>query len=360
MVDEVKEPEAPMVVVAAANPLAIPAADGNGVTLKASAGASDVTTASIAIADKITAGLTVHAALAEVAQSTADKTQPAEWLGEPFIKRQANQQYAPVFAKRPLTGLVMKGFKWGQGPAVAPLDRATSSEPASQNVTVAGVDVSATRYASANKFDRSIQDFRAAAFWDGYFRERGREVNKFVDNGAATHMFTAGNYAAVTSEVADASDVAALTTLDPTNAQKLAYHALNMIVDGIIKVSDYAVPDFAYLPDYLYRAVLMLGNANAFAYLNIALGLDPEEGTLNGKFRIRRSPHSALGQTTGWTPDDLKVFVGASEAHTMWEPKEFSVDAVNISTSDIEVALFGYWALFTHEANAFALVTPKE
>lgn len=284
------------------------------------------------------------AATGDVTTTSTEDSQPKTWLGEVWAKRTHRQRFAPLFSQAPLTGLKAQGwrFKYDEAnsrdmtPEVAgytPL-----SAPNTVDVEAEAVEVVASRFAGANRVDRANFDFSNPAFWAGYWREQANSVSRRVDNAALAHLLTAANYTAMTGSVV-------------TTGSSVAYRTLSAVVDGIVAIEDRSVPDFALIPLSAWRELLLLPEAEKFAYLNVSLGLDPEDGRMN---QFRFVPTSNIAIETGSTKN---VLVGSTEAHTHYGEKTVRAETVNIGDGSVSVGLFGYDAFLTGDKRSFALVS---
>lgn len=282
------------------------------------------------------------AALDETVQADwINSSQPA-WLGEVWSQRAHRQKYKPLFTQRGLTAMKMTGWKWADRtaePGVPATPTAGTyagfpAQPTSTEVKAGPVDITASRIAGANAFDRATVDFTNPEFWAGYYREAARDLSVKIDAFAETHLFTAANYTAL-------NDPDTLTTEDEKTA-------LSLILTGYLAIEDIATPDYAVVGADLFRKLALTERQAAVEYLSVSLGLDPMEGRLDS-FRIIPSSNAAvLG----------KVLVGSSSAHEFFGEKSVRVDTVNIGTGGVETGLFSYQAAHTGSALAHVLVTP--
>lgn len=276
------------------------------------------------------------AALDNVIQADGIFAQPSAYVGEIWSDRTHVQKFAPLLTQGSLTALRGIGWKFSDGktPTVGPY-AGFPAQPTTNEVKTEAFDFVAKRIAGAGAIDRAFMDFSTPEFWSGYYRECADSYSRQLDAQVLAHLLTPANY---TTVVAGAV---------PSGVSK----ALTFIVDGVTAVQDIAVPTFAIVGADLYRDLVLTRADDAVAYLNVALGLDPKEGTLN-QFKIVPSSDAAL---VG------KVLVGAKEAAEVKQAgggTPIRVETVNIGTGGIEVGAFGYHTEITKSAKAFALVGP--
>ncbi|QUC01106.1 hypothetical protein [Cellulosimicrobium cellulans] len=286
------------------------------------------------------------AAQGDITTSSTEDAQAPVWLGEVWTKRSHRQRFVPLFTSQPLTGLKAVGWRFkydtANGRDMVPevADYAGfPAAPATFDVEAEAVEVAAKRFAGTNKVDRANFDFSNPAFWAGYYREQANSVSRKEDAAALAHMLTAANYVAVTGT-------------EVPNTVSNAYATLSAVVDGIIAIQDRSVPDYALIPLSAWRELLLLPRDEAFAYLSISLGLDPEDGSMNG-FQFIPTSNATIETAAG----AKKVLVGSKEAHTHYGEKTVRAETVNIGDGSVSVGLFGYDAFLTGDPRSHALVT---
>lgn len=273
--------------------------------------------------------------LAALDNAIAADVQPAqrpEYAGEIWANRTHVQKYVPLLLQGTLTALKGTGWKFSDGktPTVAPY-AGFPVQPASTEVKTESFEWTASRIAGAGAIDRAFVDFSTPEFWEGYYRESADSYSRQLDTLVLAHLLTAANRTAVVGGAV------------PAGVSKAAA----FIVDGVAAVQEVAVPTFAIVGSDLYRELLLTKSNDSLEYLNVALGLDPNEGTLE-QFKIVSSTEAAL---------QGKVLVGAREgAEVKQLGTPIRVDTVNISNGGIETGVFGYHAEITKTAKAFALV----
>lgn len=274
------------------------------------------------------------AALDNAIQSDVISTHQPSWLGEIWSNRSHVQKYAPLISSGTLTALKSIGWRFVAGKTPQVADYAGfPAQPATNEVKTESFEVTAKRIAGAGAVDRAFVDFVSEEFWAGYYRECADSYSRQIDAAVLAHLLTASNFTAVVGGTVP-SGVSAAAAL---------------IVDGVSAVQEIAVPTFAIVGADLYRELLLTKSNDSLEYLNVALGLDPKEGTLN-EFKIVSSTASAL---------QGKVFVGAREAAELKQlgASPIRVDSVNIGTGGVETGVFGYHSETTKSAEAFALVS---
>lgn len=336
--DQTTDAVATKTVTAAAAPMGMPTGTMAGEKIK---GADDLFSR-LAAAYSSGDQRRLLAALDQTVQADWISSSEPAWLGEVWAQRAHRQKYKPLFTQRPLTAMKMTGWKWADRtaePGVPATPTAGTyagfpAEPTSTEVKAGPVDITASRIAGANAFDRATVDFTNPEFWAGYYREAARDLSVKIDAFAEAHLFTAANYTAL-------NDADTLAAEDEKTA-------LSLILTGYLAIEDIATPDYAVVGADLFRKLALTERQAAVEYLSVSLGLDPMEGRLDS-FRIIPSSNAAvLG----------KVLVGSSSAHEFFGEKSVRVDTVNIGTGGVETGLFSYQAAFTSSALAHVLVTP--
>lgn len=275
------------------------------------------------------------AALDNAIQADVISTQQPSWLGEIWSNRSHVQKYAPLLSQGTLTALKSIGWRFVEGKTPTVGEYAGfPAQPVSTEVKTESFEVAAKRIAGAGAIDRAFVDFSTPEFWSGYYRESADSYSRQLDALVLAHLLTPAN---VTTVVGGAI---------PVGVSK----ALAFIVDGVAAVQEIAVPTFAIVGADLYRDLLLTKSNDAVEYLNVALGLDPNDGSVN-QFKIVSSTDAALAG---------KVFVGSREAAELKQlgGSPIRIDSVNISNGGVETGVFGYHAEVTKTAKAFALVGP--
>ena len=280
-------------------------------------------------------GTQMLAALDQAIQADVVSTQQPSWLGEIWSDRSHVQKYAPLISQGTLTALKGTGWRFTEGKTPTVGEYAGfPAQPVSSEVKTESFEFTAKRIAGAGAIDRAFVDFSTPEFWSGYYRESADSYSRQLDALVLAHLLTPANVTAV--------DGGAI----PSGVSK----ALAYIVDGVAAVQDVAVPTFAIVGADLYRELLLTKSNDAVEYLNVALGLDPNEGGVN-QFKIVSSTAPALAG---------KVFVGSREAAEVKQlgGSPIRIDTVNIANGGVETGVFGYHAEITKTAKAFALVGP--
>ena len=271
------------------------------------------------------------AALADITPGTGNAILAApQWVGELWSGRGYQRRIVPLINQAALSAFKISGWRWKTKPTVAPY-AGKKADVTSNAAEVEMVDLTAKRLAGAHDIDRIYMDFPNPEFWSSYF-------------------------AAMTESYARQSDAAALTDLisgatavtggaTPTGVPR----GLVGIVDGALKLVDFAVPSFAVVETSLWRDILLTPREKTLEFLNASLGF--EDGSLQN-FQI--VPSSGLAANT--------VLVGARDAATFHElggGTPIRVEAENISKGGRDVGVFGYYATNVHSAAGLALVTTQ-
>ncbi|MFD6094532.1 hypothetical protein ACFWGN_20665 [Oerskovia sp. NPDC060338] len=273
--------------------------------------------------------------LAALDNAIAADVQPAqrpEYAGEIWSNRTHVQKYAPLLTQGTLTAFKGTAWKFSEGktPTVGAY-AGFPAQPVSTEVKTEAFEWAASRIAGAGAIDRMFVDFSTPEFWEGYFRESADSYSRQLDAAVLAHLLTPANRTAVVAGAV------------PAGVSKAAA----FIVDGVAAVQEIAVPTFAIVGSDLYREFLLTKSNDSLEYLDVALGLDPNEGSIE-QFKIISSTDAAL---------QGKVLVGAREgAEVKQAGTPIRVDTVNISNGGIETGVFGYHAEITKTAKAFALV----
>lgn len=282
------------------------------------------------------------------------------WLGEVWELRTHRQRYVPLYTPAPLNSLNGVGWKWAEttsgADAAGTLATPTvgdwagfdgTLEVPSGEVKTEAVTWTASRLAGANNVDRAFQDFSTQYpdFWRGFYREAANDLSRKLDAAALANQLTAANYVTLTDPVTIVSST------DPADDFPDRFKvALSLIVAGVLAIQDRATPDHALVGSGLWRDMTMTEQQAALAYLSLALGLDPADGTFEN-FRIVPSSNATL---TG------KVMVGASETQTFYGPKTVRADTVDIAKGGIATGLYGYFKAFTADKYTHVLVSPTD
>jgi len=254
-------------------------------------------------------------------------TQP-QWIGELWSGKAFQRKIVPLFPHADLTSLVIKGWKWGTKPTMAPWSGNKSAVP-SNTPTVEAYDTTAERLAGGHDIAREYRDFNVEGFWEGYFRAMTESYARLSDAGVGDDI------------------VAAATPVTRGAVPANVSPGLVSIVDGALSFIDTASPSFALVAKDVWREILLTPKDKTLEYLTSAMGL--EDGSLNA---FKLLPYSGL--------DAGEVLVGAREAATVYELPgvPIRVEALDLVKGGIDEAMFGYYGTVIHDADALALVTP--
>lgn len=282
------------------------------------------------------------------------------WLGEVWQLRTHRQRFIPLYTPGPLNALNGVGWKWAEttsgADAAGTLATPTvgdwagfdgTAEVPSTEVKTEAVTWTASRLAGANNVDRAFQDFATQYpdFWRGFYREAANDLSRKLDAAALANQLNVANYVTLTDPVTIVSST------DPADDFPDRFKvALSLIVAGVLAIQDRATPNHALVGSDLWRDMTMTEQQAALAYLSLALGLDPADGTFEN-FRIVPSSHATL---VG------KVMVGASETQTFYGPKTVRADTVDIAKGGIATGLYGYFKAFTADKYSHVLVSPTD
>lgn len=282
------------------------------------------------------------------------------WLGEVWNLRTHRQRFIPLYTPGPLNSLNGVGWKWAETTdtedAAGTLATPTvgdwagfdgTTEIPSSEVKTEAVTWTASRLAGGNNVDRAFQDFSTQYpdFWRGFYREAANDLSRKLDAAALANQLNAANYVTLTDPVTITGST------DPADDFPDRFKvALSLIVAGVLAIQDRATPDHALVGAGLWRDMTMTEQQAALAYLSLALGLDPADGTFEN-FRIVPSSHATLAG---------KVMVGASETQTFYGPKTVRADTVDIAKGGIATGLYGYYKAFTADKYTHVLVSPTD
>lgn len=285
------------------------------------------------------AAATMFAALNDVkydgAGGLTTGIQLLQWVGEVWDGTTYEQKYAPLFGHKDLTGLQLKGYKWGvkpQGGTWAGNKAAVNSNAP----TMVPVTADALRYSMGHDLAREFRDLQAfgdRSFFDAYYAAGADDYKQWVDET----VVLAQVLAAATSSVAD----------NPAGLDIGA--GLSAIIDGAANViAAKANPSFALVETSLWKSIVKTGKNEVLGYLGAALNL--KDGQLDG-FRLIPSDDLAAGN----------VLVGAREAVDVYElpgAAPIRVEAPDMVKGGIDTGLFGYAGVLVNKATALQLVTP--
>lgn len=254
-------------------------------------------------------------------------TQP-QWINELWSGKAFQRKIVPLFPHEDLTGLVIKGWKWGTKPTMAAWAGNKANVP-TNTPTVEPYDTTAKRLAGGHDIAREYRDFNVEGFWEGYFRAMTESYARLSDAGVADDIIT--NATPVTRGAV------------PTGVAP----GLVSIVDGALSFIDTATPSFAWVAKDVWREILLTPKDKTLEYLSSALGL--EDGSLDS---FKLLPYGGL--------DAGEVLVGAREAATVYElpGSPIRVEALDLVKGGIDEAMFGYYGTVIHDETALALVTP--
>lgn len=251
-----------------------------------------------------------------------------QWIGELWSGKAFQRKIVPLFPHADLTSLVIKGWKWGTKPEMAPWTGNKTNVP-SNSPTVQSEDVTANRLAGGHDIAREYRDFNVEGFWEGYFRAMTESYARLSDAGVLSD---------ITAAATPVTRGTVPTGVDP---------GLVSIVDGALSFIDTATPSFAVVAKDVWRSILLTPKDKTLEYLTSAMGL--EDGDLGG---FRLLPSGDL--------DDGEVLVGAREAATVYELPGVPIraEALDLVKGGIDEAMFGYYGTVIHDDTALALVTP--
>jgi hypothetical protein len=248
------------------------------------------------------------------------------YLGELWSRNAYQRRYVPLFASQSLTSYTAVGWRWTEEPEVDDYTGNTNEVP-SNELDTEMVTVTAARLAGGHKLDRRFRDFGDQSVIESYFRKMSESYARKSDARCLT------------------AAVNAATPVGITQWDTRVALGLNAIVDGALAVIESEnSPSFAIVSPELWRAIVLTGKDDAFAFLSAGFGL--EDGSVES-FKVIPG---AVG--TG------KVLVGAKPAMTFFElpGSPIRVEGIDPHHGAIDPALFGYWAAIANAPAALAIV----
>jgi hypothetical protein len=239
-----------------------------------------------------------------------------EWLGQIWSGKTFVRKVIPLLNSAALTSLTTRGYRFVNKPTVSEYAGNKAEIPTS-TATTETVEWGLTKFAGGWDIAREFVDFGEMAVIEAFLTLAASDYAKKSDAKVLTDILAAATKGLV-------GTVPANTT-----------PAMAKIVRGALRVQNAdATPSFALLAPDVYEDILFTKQLDQLAFLNMSLGLDPQEGGALENFRIL--PHNGLAAGS--------VLVGAKEAVTVAEyaGSPIRVSALDIVRGGVDEALHGY------------------
>lgn len=260
-------------------------------------------------------------------------TRPA-WLGEVFTASDETRTWVNAIGQpEMMTKFKGEGWRWGDEPDVDEYDGDDATEVPSNDVNTEPVTFTGWGIAAGWGMPRQLIDFADEEFTRSFWQAVGRNYQRKTNVGTRTRVLAAAFAPGATLESAGGS--ASVATGDAVALIKQLIRDVRAIEGGRANRVFLGATQFGLLED-LPTDDLPLWLKSAEITLDITEGV---AAAASGRLLITHDPALAANQGTAFD----------SRAMTLKEKAPLQLSAISVSHGKVDVGVFGYMRLDTHD-----------